>query len=214
MTTLQYVTPQLPYITPMLLVYLVGMVLSLLQLKRIAKPAAFALVGCGMLFLITAVFPFVQGYIFVSRYDRGWTEQEIGQWLRVVGIVRTLLHLTAFSLLLVAIFAGRRATAGGYAADAASVAVSGSSRQPHRDTMILVLGILSLIVCAPLGIVAWVMGRNDLAAMRSGNMDRSGESFTSVGHVLGIIGTGLFALGIVGAFLWFAIVGILLQGVR
>jgi hypothetical protein len=61
------------------------------------------------------------------------------------------------------------------------------------------LGILSLIVCAPLGIAAWIMGSNDLAAMRSGRMDRSGESVTVVGQILGISGTVFFALGIVGA---------------
>jgi xanthosine utilization system XapX-like protein len=111
LTTLEYVLTQLPYVAPMLLVYLVGVVLSLVQLKRITKPAAFALVGCGMLFLITTASPFVQGYIFASRYDRQWSDQEIGLWMGVVAIIRTLLHVTAFSLLLAAIFAGRSATA-------------------------------------------------------------------------------------------------------
>jgi hypothetical protein len=199
----------------MLLVYLVGVVLSLVQLKRLAKPAAFALVGCGMLFLITAVFPFVQGYVFVSRFDRMWTDREVSLYMGVVGIVRTLLHLTAFSLILAAIFTGRRVPVGsGYGADAVPEAAHESARQPHRATLVIVLGILSLIVCAPLGIMAWVMGGNDLAAMRSGRMDRSGESLTSVGQVLGIIGTVLFGLGIVGAVIWFLAVGAMLQSVR
>jgi hypothetical protein len=107
-STLEYVTPQPPSIAPMLLVYLVGAVLSLVQLKRLGKPAAFALVGCGMLFLITSVFPFVQGYIAVSQ----WTLTETRLWMGAVGIIRMLLHVTAFSLLLAAIFAGRRAPAG------------------------------------------------------------------------------------------------------
>jgi hypothetical protein len=75
-----------------------------------------------------------------------------------------------------------------------------------------VLGILSLIACAPLGIVAWVMGNNDLAAMRAGRMDRSGEGMTSTGQILGIIGTVLFGLGIVGAILWFPVAGAMLRG--
>jgi hypothetical protein len=42
-------------------------------------------------------------------------------------------------------------------------------------------------------------------------MDRSGESLTSVGQVLGIIGTVLFGLGIVGVVIWFVAVGAMLR---
>jgi hypothetical protein len=92
----------------MLLVYLVGLVLSLVQLKRLGKLAVFALVGCGMLFLITSVFPFVQGYIAVSERKLS----EIALWMKVVGFFRVLLRVTAFSLLLAAVFASRRAAEG------------------------------------------------------------------------------------------------------
>jgi hypothetical protein len=34
--------------------------------------------------------------------------------------------------------------------------------KPHRGTLILVLGILSLVVCGLLGIFVWVMGSGDL----------------------------------------------------
>jgi hypothetical protein len=72
---------------------------------------------------------------------------------------------------------------------------------PHRGVLVLSLGILSLLLCGPLGVFAWVMGRRDLAAMRQGLMDRSGEGMTSVGTVLGIVGAVLFfvcALPVVG----------------
>lgn len=75
--------------------------------------------------------------------------------------------------------------------------------EPHRGILVLVLGILSLVLCAPLGIAAWMMGSTDLAAMQAGRMDRTGEGMTRAGHVLGIIGTILFGLGLV----WFLIVG-------
>ena len=81
---------------------------------------------------------------------------------------------------------------------------------PHRGAMILAFGILGLIVCFPLGIIAWVMGNGDLKQMRDGRMDPSGESLTSVGKILGMVGTILaifgiliglvaFALGVLGA---------------
>jgi hypothetical protein len=101
----------------MLLVYLVGVVLSVVHLKRLGEPAALALVGCGMLFLITTLFPFVQGYI-ISQHDR---LAEMGLWMGVAGLVRMVLHAVAFSLLLAAIFTGRRVPAGpGYGYGAAT----------------------------------------------------------------------------------------------
>jgi len=69
--------------------------------------------------------------------------------------------------------------------------------QPHRGTLILIFGILGLVVCSPLAVVAWVMGHNDLKAMDAGNMDPAGRSNTQAGKICGIIGTILFALGIV-----------------
>ena len=82
--------------------------------------------------------------------------------------------------------------------------------KPHRGTLILVLGILSLVVCQPIGIAAWVMGANDLKEMDAGTMDPSGRGTTQAGKICGMIGcilmiitvviVGLvFALGVVGA---------------
>jgi hypothetical protein len=69
--------------------------------------------------------------------------------------------------------------------------------KPHRATTILVLGILSLVLCAPLGIVAWIMGNADLREMDAGMMDPSGRSTTNAGRICGIIGTVLLGIGIV-----------------
>ncbi len=67
--------------------------------------------------------------------------------------------------------------------------------KPHRATLILVLGILSIAVCGPLGIAAWTMANGDLKQMDAGAMDPSGRSNTNAGRICGIIGTVLFALG-------------------
>ena len=112
METLSYVIPQLPILAPMLLIYLIGVGLSLAHLKDLGQPAAFSLVGCGLLFLINAVFPFVQGFLIVSQSEGQWTLAQLGMWMSGLGIIRTLLHLTAFSLLLAAIFADRGTWAG------------------------------------------------------------------------------------------------------
>ena len=59
--------------------------------------------------------------------------------------------------------------------------------QNHRGTLILVLGILSLILCQPLGIAPWLMGNGDLAAMDAGTMDPEGRGLTQAGKICGIV---------------------------
>jgi len=75
--------------------------------------------------------------------------------------------------------------------------------QPHRGTMILVFGILGLVVCMPLGIVAWVMGSGDLKKMDAGLMDPEGRGITQAGKIIGMVAT---ILAIVGIALWFLLV--------
>ena len=69
--------------------------------------------------------------------------------------------------------------------------------KPHRGTLILVFGILSLVVCGPLGIAAWIMGNTDLKQMTAGTMDPSGRGITNGGRICGIIGTVLMILAVV-----------------
>lgn len=67
--------------------------------------------------------------------------------------------------------------------------------QPHRGSLILVFGILSLVMCAPLGPVAWYLGTQDLKAMNAGTMDPLGRDTTQAGRICGIIGTVFLILG-------------------
>ncbi len=68
--------------------------------------------------------------------------------------------------------------------------------KPHRGTLILALGILSLF-CAPLGPAAWIMGSADLKRMDAGVMDSSGRQDTNTGRIFGIIVTVLMIIGLV-----------------
>jgi len=72
---------------------------------------------------------------------------------------------------------------------------TGRPVQPHRGTLILVLGILGLVCCFILGIIAWIMGNTDLREMDAGRMDPSGRGLTQAGKICGIISV---VLGIVG----------------
>jgi hypothetical protein len=73
----------------------------------------------------------------------------------------------------------------------------GGYAEPHRGTLILVLGLLGLLVCGLLAPFAWVMGSTDLKKMAAGRMDPSGQSHTQAGYVCGIIGTILLVLSVV-----------------
>ncbi|MGQ0762286.1 MAG: DUF4190 domain-containing protein [Acidobacteriota bacterium] len=79
---------------------------------------------------------------------------------------------------------------------------------PHRGTLIIVLGILSLTLCPPIGIGAWIMGTKDLAEIDAGRMDPAGREFARIGRILGIIATIYFALWVfaVVAFVIFRLI--------
>ncbi|MEI6277769.1 MAG: hypothetical protein WCQ16_00125 [Verrucomicrobiae bacterium] len=79
--------------------------------------------------------------------------------------------------------------------------------KPHRGTLVLVLGILGLIICQPVGIAAWVMGNADLKQIAAGTMDPEGKSLTQIGKILGVIATVLLALAVIG-FLLAMVLGI------
>jgi hypothetical protein len=70
--------------------------------------------------------------------------------------------------------------------------------------MILVLGIVGIVLCFPVGIAAWVMGNNDLREMAARHMDASGQGLTTAGKILGIVSV---CLAIVGIAVWVLVVG-------
>ncbi|MHC4159934.1 MAG: hypothetical protein ACYSSO_12740 [Planctomycetota bacterium] len=74
---------------------------------------------------------------------------------------------------------------------------------PHRGVVVLVLGILGLVVCFICGIIAWVMGNNDLKQMAAGTMDPSGEGLTKAGKICGMISC---ILAIIGIVIWLLVV--------
>ena len=91
--------------------------------------------------------------------------------------------------------------------------------KPHRGTMILVFGILSLVLflvgslcCFPLplvglimGIVAWVLAVPDLKEMDAGIMDPTGRGTTNAGMICGIVGCALTLLGTLAFGVFFLI---------
>ena len=80
--------------------------------------------------------------------------------------------------------------------------------KPHRGTLILVLGILSIVMCGIFtAIPAWIMGNTDLAEMNAGTMDSSGRGLTNAGRIMGMI------ICIIGILAIIAVIGLLVLGV-
>lgn len=83
--------------------------------------------------------------------------------------------------------------------------VDGTALRPHRGTLVLVLGILGIVCCMPCGIVAWVLGNQDLRDMAAGTMDPTGLGMTKAGKILGIISV---VLAVIGIIVWVAMIAL------
>ncbi|MHC4206793.1 MAG: DUF4190 domain-containing protein [Planctomycetota bacterium] len=69
--------------------------------------------------------------------------------------------------------------------------------RPHRGGLILALGILGIVCCFICGIIAWVMGNNDLREMAAGRMDPSGQGLTQAGKICGIVSVVLLIINFI-----------------
>ena len=74
--------------------------------------------------------------------------------------------------------------------------------------MILIFGILSWFTCFLFGVFAWVLANDDLKAMAAGRMDRTGESITKAGKIVGMINV-IVCVSVLVVFGLFAVTGAL-----
>jgi len=71
-----------------------------------------------------------------------------------------------------------------------------------RAVVTLILGILSLVCAGFLtGIPAIILGNMELKAIKKGEAPKEGEGVAKVGFILGIVGTVLTCLAMIGFFL-------------
>ena len=82
--------------------------------------------------------------------------------------------------------------------------VPGAVPPNHPKAMTsLILGIVGLVCCGPLGIVAFFMGRKTEAEIVASNGALGGQQLAKVGWILGAIAGVLFVLGIL---LWIVLI--------
>ena len=74
-----------------------------------------------------------------------------------------------------------------------------------QGTTILILGILGLVCCGPLGIAAWVMGNKAMKEIDANPSAYTNRSTVNAGRICGIIGTILWIVIVIAYILLFAV---------
>ncbi len=196
---------------PAFLIALSGFVLAGLFMSK-ARTSAILVIIAGILTLLQSAFATFNQVILLEQVVDGEMTSDVFSIISGAGY--TLFYILISALLLAAVFTGRNsqpALQPQSASRGAETHPLESSLMPHHGSLILTLGLLGLLLFAPLGILAWVLGNKDLTAMEQGRMDKSGEGLTSAGKVLGIIAC---ALMIVGAVIFFGVIAILAESYR
>ncbi len=81
--------------------------------------------------------------------------------------------------------------------------------QEHpKGTMVLILGILSIVICQVLGPFAWVMGRRTLQEIDTSGRTYTNRSMVQAGMICGIVGTVLLILAVAYVIVVVVILGV------
>lgn len=86
---------------------------------------------------------------------------------------------------------------GGYAAPPPPMGGMGGPVDHPKGMTVLILGILSLVCCSPLGIVALVMGNNALKEIDAQPGRYGNRQIVQIGRILGIIGIVFLVITII-----------------
>jgi hypothetical protein len=108
---LNYFTQQMLHQTPTLLAALLGVLLSLIFMRRVRLPAFLALLGSGAVIIGALVVTVSQAYFFSTRFSPSpmFSDSSI-MIANVVGWIGAVVRGLSIALLVVAIFVGRKGT--------------------------------------------------------------------------------------------------------
>lgn len=102
-----YVLQQLGYGIPLLVVYLIGILLSAIFVRKYPFPAMLTLAGAAILFVNLIAIALVQGYLITARVESGWSPEQYSQLMTIVSVIGGLVRAIGTALLIGAIFVGR-----------------------------------------------------------------------------------------------------------
>jgi hypothetical protein len=103
-----FLIQQLAYSAPVLIVYLAGIVLGVIFIKKYPTPAMLTLVASVILLVTTVGVFLAQAYITRSRLEYGWSTDRYSQMMSLVSIAGTIVRAVGLGLWLAAVFVGRK----------------------------------------------------------------------------------------------------------
>jgi hypothetical protein len=80
--------------------------------------------------------------------------------------------------------------------------------EQSQATTALVLGILGIVICQILAPFAWSMGNKEMQAIDAGRRPPENRGTANAARILGIVGTVLLGIGIIGVILFFTVFSI------
>lgn len=99
---------QLVWQSPVLLVYLVGIILALVFWRRHSGPCLLVLVAAFLLLFVAVTQTIATHSLIRAREELGWGHGELAWMLSAIGLVGSVLRALGTGLFVAAVFVGRR----------------------------------------------------------------------------------------------------------
>jgi hypothetical protein len=106
-----YVLQQLGYNSLPLIVYLIGILLAAVFVRKYPFSAMLTMAGSAILFVNQIAITMLQGYLISARSESGWSPEQYTQLLVVVSVIGNIVRAIGTALLIGAIFVGRKVKA-------------------------------------------------------------------------------------------------------
>jgi hypothetical protein len=99
---------QLVVRSPTLLTYVIGLIVAVTYWKRYPRPSFLVFTGMGMALITWVSSAFIYTYLPRAMIDFGWDHRNFTWITSAIGFVTNLINAGALTMLLTAVFIGRR----------------------------------------------------------------------------------------------------------
>ncbi len=106
--TTSFLVQQLAYSSLAIVVYLVGLVLAVIFIKKYPVPAILTLLAAVILLVNVLGTAGAQTYLMRLRFESNWTIAQYGDMMSLVSIIGSISRALGSALLLAAVFVGRK----------------------------------------------------------------------------------------------------------
>jgi hypothetical protein len=93
--------------TPVIIVWVIGIILALSRWRRHPRASQFALIAFALMIGATVVVRALYLWLPIAMRNHGWSTREFGTISVAIGIVSTLINAAAWALIICAIFGWR-----------------------------------------------------------------------------------------------------------